>query len=325
MKTTIKITIMLMSMTIGTLAASAQSAQRERSRATNQNRTEVSSKARVQERSRPTAQKTESRSVSSRTNTQRTQVRTEKPETRSGRNVSTRVTPAPKRTTSVQHNSPKISTTRNENPRSNYHKPAENTKSGKTFLDPKSGSGYSNNNTGSRNTNSTVHHSDKISHYHGNKYYPQRRVNIHVHPVTYRNHYKVLYYPAHRDIIWTRRLHNYYVGIYPGFTWHYPLGYHVRTISVFDARYNIGEVSRIYGRVYATWFNRETDDLLLFFGGEYPNQEFTMVVPGDIARRFSWFPEHYFLGRHVLATGLITSFEGHPEMVIKRKTQVDIY
>jgi hypothetical protein len=116
-----------------------------------------------------------------------------------------------------------------------------------------------------------------------------------------------------------------YVDIYPGYVWRYPYGYSIQTIGAFEAQFNVGEVARIYGRVYATWFNRESDDLLLFFGGEYPNQEFTMVIPGNIARRYSWRPERYFLGQHVIATGLITRYEGRPELIIKRKHQLDVY
>ena len=50
-----------------------------------------------------------------------------------------------------------------------------------------------------------------------------------------------------------------------------------------------------------------------------------MVVPGNVARRYSWRPERYFLGEHVAATGLITMFEGNPEMVIRKKSQIDVY
>ncbi len=112
---------------------------------------------------------------------------------------------------------------------------------------------------------------------------------------------------------------------YPEFHWRYNYGHRIQTISVFDAQYNLGEVAMVYGRVYATWFNKETDDLLLFFGGEYPSQAFTMVVPGNVARRYSWRPERYFLGQHISATGLITSFEGRAEMLVKKRSQLDVY
>ncbi len=57
---------------------------------------------------------------------------------------------------------------------------------------------------------------------------------------------------------------------YPNYHWNYNYGYRIQTISVFDAKYNLGEVAMVYGRVYATWYNKETDDYLLFFGGDLP-------------------------------------------------------
>jgi hypothetical protein len=112
---------------------------------------------------------------------------------------------------------------------------------------------------------------------------------------------------------------------YPNYHWRYNYGYRIRTISVFDAKYNMGEVAMVYGRVYATWYNPETDDFLLFFGGEYPYHEFTVVLPAHVARKFSWRPESYFLGEHITVTGLITTFDGTPEIVVKNKRQLGLY
>ena len=81
----------------------------------------------------------------------------------------------------------------------------------------------------------------------------------------------------------------------------------------------------VYGRVYASWYNQETDDYLLFFGGNFPNQEFTAVVPGHVARRFNHRPERFFLGEHVTVTGLITTFDGIPEIVVKDRSQLRLY
>jgi hypothetical protein len=249
MKATIKITIMLMAMIIGALAANAQSA---------------------------------------------------------------------KRGTPHNEQNRKSSTTNHHNPKSDYRAPNTTVNAGKTYVDPKQ-----------RTTKVVQKPAPVVTHHQtGNVhkgYYPAKRVKVHVHPVTYHHNYRALYYPAHREIIWTNRMHRYYVGLYPNYTWRYPVGYHIQTISAFETRYNIGEVARVYGRVYATWHNRETDDLLLFFGGGFPYQEFTMVVPGNIARRFNWRPERYFPGQHIFATGLITSFEGKPEMVIKKRSQLEVY
>ena len=112
---------------------------------------------------------------------------------------------------------------------------------------------------------------------------------------------------------------------YPNYRWRYNYGYRVQTISIFDAKYNLGEVAMVYGRVYASWHNKETDDYLLFFGGDYPGQQFTVVLPGRIARKFNWRPERYFLGEHMTVTGLITTFDGIPEIIVKNRTQIGIY
>ena len=155
--------------------------------------------------------------------------------------------------------------------------------------------------------------------------YPSRRIKTHFHYDTYRHHYHVLYYPAYREVYWNRRMYHDYRTWYPNYRWRYDYGYRIQTISVFDARYNMGEVAMVFGRVSATWYNNESDDYLLFFGGDYPNQAFTMVLPGHIARRFARRPERYFLGEHMTVTGLITTYDGVPEIIVKNKKQVGLY
>jgi hypothetical protein len=165
--------------------------------------------------------------------------------------------------------------------------------------------------------------------YYGGHYYhsvyPKGKANMHYHRDTYIHGYHVLYRPVHVDIFWTRSMYNDYRRWYPNYHWRYSYGYRIKSLSVFDARYNLGEVAMVYGRVYATWYNRETDDYLLFFGGDYPHQEFSLVLPGHIARKFSWRPEEFFLGEHLTVTGLITTFEGIPEIIVKNKRQIGIY
>jgi len=161
------------------------------------------------------------------------------------------------------------------------------------------------------------------THYH--YAYPTRNVKFNYHQDTYLNHYNVLYYPTYGNIYWSRNMYRDYHRWYPEFHWRYNYGHRIQTISVFDAQYNLGEVAMVYGRVYSTWHNKETDDFLLFFGGDFPYQQFTVVVPGHIARKFSWRPERYFLGEHITINGLITTFDGSPEIVVKNKRQLGIY
>lgn len=303
---------MLMAMTIGTLAASAQSAERGTPH-NEQNRKSTRTLESGSERqdTRNSEQKAVRPNVSSTTTQQKTTV--------NQRSSGQRPSSSAQRSSSVRNDTRKTSTTNHHNPKSDYRSPNRTVHTGKTYQDPKP----RNTNVAHKST-TVVKHNPGSGHVH-RKYYPTKKVRIHVHPVTYHNHYRAMYYPAHREIVWTHRMNRHYIGLYPGYTWRYPVGYRIQTISAFETRYNVGEVARVYGRVYGTWYNRETDDLLLFFGGEFPNQEFTMVVPGNVARRFNWRPERYFPGQHVYATGLITSFEGRPEMVVKNRSQLDIY
>lgn len=179
-----------------------------------------------------------------------------------------------------------------------------------------------------RSANTKVNKYSTRHYYGGNHYhyaYPTRKVRFHYHHDTYMHNYHVLYYPTYNNIYWTRNMYRDYRRWYPHYTWRYKYGYSIQTMSVFDAKYNLGEVTMVYGRVYATWHNKETDDFLLFFGGDYPYQQFTVVLPGNVARRFSWRPERYFLGEHMTVTGLITTYDGIPEIVVKNKRQVGLY
>ena len=87
-----------------------------------------------------------------------------------------------------------------------------------------------------------------------------------------------------------------------------------------------------YGVVAVTtglWFarraGRETDEFFLYFGAYYPYQDFTVVVPGEVAYRFSRNPDRYFDNDYVMVTGLITEFDGKPEIVVKHADQLRRY
>jgi hypothetical protein len=142
--------------------------------------------------------------------------------------------------------------------------------------------------------------------------------------------YRVQHYvyrpPVNVNVYWTHDLHTRYVEIYPMVKqWYYPIGFRIETISAYDAEYYLGEVINVYGRITEVFYSRETDEYFLYFGPYYPYQDFTVVVPGGIARYYSSRPSRFFRNQNVLATGLITSFEGNPEMVVRDPNQFNIY
>jgi len=204
-----------------------------------------------------------------------------------------------------------VSITTSRNPKSTYRKPES-----KVYVDR------------TRNRNHKENKFSSQRYYTGNHYhnaYPTHKVKLHYHYDTHAHNYHVLYYPSYSNIYWSRSMYRDYRRWYPEYSWNYNYGHRINTISVFDAKYNLGEVANVYGRVYATWYNEETNDYLLFFGGDFPSQQFTVVLPARIARKFSWRPERYFLGEHITITGLITTFDGSPEIIVRDKYQIGIY
>jgi len=132
--------------------------------------------------------------------------------------------------------------------------------------------------------------------------------------------------PVSLNIIWTPVMHSHYIRMYPMVKyWHYRHGYHIANVSAYFAEYYMGDVMTVYGRVSEVYYSRSTDEYFLYYGAYYPYQDFTTVIPGWIARQYSKWPERYFRNQHIAATGLITSFQGEPEIVVKESFQLNLY
>ncbi len=144
--------------------------------------------------------------------------------------------------------------------------------------------------------------------------------------IEYRRVHYAYRAPKHINIIWTPRMYREYILIYPEFRyWYYPYGYSVRTISAYDAAYYIGDVMNVYGKVYGAWYSWQTDEYYLYFGAPYPYHDFSVIVPGQRARQFNRHPEIFFEGRYIWVTGLISLYEGKPEMIVRKKHQIHLY
>ena len=161
--------------------------------------------------------------------------------------------------------------------------------------------------------------------------YRDRHAPVHYYSTTpatkvYRRNYYAYRTPTYVNVVWTPVMRRTYVDIYPMVHhWHYVDGYHIPSVSAYDAEYYMGEVMTVYGRVTDVYYSRSTDEYFLYFGLYYPYQDFTVVMPGWIARNYSSRPLLYFDNQDMVVTGLITSFEGSPEIVVKRDFQVRPY
>lgn len=145
-------------------------------------------------------------------------------------------------------------------------------------------------------------------------------------PYGHKTRHYVYRTPVHVDIIWTRDMHYRYARLYPNYTnWYINYGFRIKTIPAYDARYYLGDVMRVYGKVEEVYYHHETDEYFLYFGAYYPYHDFTIVLPGYIARRYSHRPAFYFENQYITVTGLITSFEGETEIVVRSDSQFALY
>ena len=121
-------------------------------------------------------------------------------------------------------------------------------------------------------------------------------------------------------------MHRHYIEMYPMVPhWSYYNGYHIETISAYDALFYQGEVVTVYGRVTDVYYSPASDEYFMYFGPYYPYQDFTVIVPGYIARSYGHRPESFFIDSYLAVTGLVTSYNGEPEIYVKRDFQLHLY
>jgi len=132
--------------------------------------------------------------------------------------------------------------------------------------------------------------------------------------------------PVHVEIFWTPRLMREYYIMYPSYRhWNMRIGMRIGTISTYDSFYHVGEVRRIYGKVEDSYYCPITKQYYLYFGADFPYHDFSVVIPRRIAKRFSRVPSLFFYNEHLCVTGLITKWEGKPEIIVRKTGQIEIY
>lgn len=87
----------------------------------------------------------------------------------------------------------------------------------------------------------------------------------------------------------------------------------------------VGSVKRVYGKIEEVYYSPEDRTYTLYFGAQYAYHDFSVVVPRDVAKRFSWSPSWYFEDEHVWVVGLIETWEGKPEIVLHDEQQIRRY
>ncbi len=132
--------------------------------------------------------------------------------------------------------------------------------------------------------------------------------------------------PFHIDLYWSIDVRNRYWRLYPEFHFvNYPATYRVPYVSAYDALDYIGQVATIYGKVEEVEYSGTNDEYYLYLGAWFPYQDFSIVLPGPIARSITAWPDAYFANAYVSVTGLVTTYQDKPEMEIRRGYQIDRY
>lgn len=187
-----------------------------------------------------------------------------------------------------------------------------------------------------RDANELRNSNDFRRHY--NDYYRWSNNRFHRHVVIRDYHYhaplsieirRVRYpyrYPGHLDLCWTPYLHNRFMFYYPLHnSWNHHYGEYIESISSYDAMSYAGSVKRVYGKVEEVYYSPEDRTYTLYFGGAFPYHDFSVVIPKNIAKEFSWSPTWYFEDEHVWVVGLIDVWENKPEIVVRDEDQIRRY
>ena len=145
-------------------------------------------------------------------------------------------------------------------------------------------------------------------------------------PISYRRVHYVYRVPRRIHFYWSVNIYNDFRIFYPNVIhWHYRVGDRLSTITAYDAMYHIGEVKRVYGEVTETYYSQADDSYYLYIGAHYPYHDFTVVIPGHEYRRYDFPPLRYMEREHIWVMGLITEYDGKPEIIIKRPYQLKVY
>ncbi len=157
----------------------------------------------------------------------------------------------------------------------------------------------------------------------------EMRIHRHYHfpePVEVRRVRYVYREPIRFEIYWSRQLHKEFMTIYPFYRNHeYLYGSRIIAVPAFNAECHLGRLRSVYGIVYEVYYDPETDLVYLYFGAPYPHHDFSAVIPGRLAERFSSRPERYFGGQHVMVTGIVALYDGKPEIELIRSNQIVRY
>jgi DNA/RNA endonuclease YhcR with UshA esterase domain len=96
------------------------------------------------------------------------------------------------------------------------------------------------------------------------------------------------------------------------------------SINPIDAHKYIGMEKTVCGRVASATYAVRTKGRPTFLNLDqpYPKQIFTVLIWGSDRNKFKNPPESFFRGKRICVTGIIKSFRGKPEIVVRSPEQI---
>lgn len=87
------------------------------------------------------------------------------------------------------------------------------------------------------------------------------------------------------------------------------------TVPAKDAAKHIGETVKICNKIFSGKVTT-ANITLLYFGGNYPKQLFTVIINGADRSKFKGRPEIDYIGKDFTVTGKLIDYEGKPGMIV---------
>jgi micrococcal nuclease len=104
------------------------------------------------------------------------------------------------------------------------------------------------------------------------------------------------------------------------------IAYAQETITPEDAAKFIGHQKTVCGTVASAHFAAKVKGQPTFINLDkpYPNQIFTVLIWGSDRSKFEQSPETLYSGKQICVTGMIKSYQGRPEIVVKEPVQITV-
>jgi micrococcal nuclease len=102
------------------------------------------------------------------------------------------------------------------------------------------------------------------------------------------------------------------------------IAYAQEAISSEDAAKYIGRQKTVCGMAASAHFAAKTKGQPTFINLDkpYPNQVFTVLIWESDRGKFEKPPETLYSGKEICVTGMIQSYQGRPEIIVKEPVQV---